>query len=97
MSFKVNIAVQIVPMTDKVTAYKIIDEAIAVVRRSGIRFRVCPFETVLEGDYEQLMQIVAEMQEVSQRAGAKEFLVNLKIHRAADRDVTMEEKTEKYT
>jgi len=91
----INMAIQVLPKTSG-NAYDIIDKAIAVIKRSGVKYRVCPFETVMEGDYEQLMQIADDVQQECFFAGAEEVLVYLKIQRRKDSDVTMEEKVGKY-
>ncbi len=96
MSKKVNIAVQIIPKTQPEKMYAIIDEAIRVIQVSGFKYRVCPFETVIEGEYDKLMKVINDAQHACFDAGAEEVIVNLKIQRSLTRDITMEEKTGKY-
>lgn len=92
----INVAVQVLPKSDNGNEIEIIDEAIKVVIDSGIKYQVCPFETVMEGEYDQLLAIVKDMQAACYKAGAKQVIVNLKIQNAFDHDVSIEEKLEKY-
>ncbi|HEY8954971.1 thiamine-binding protein [Chitinophaga sp.] len=96
MSNKINLALQIIPSVPSEQVYPVVDEAIAVIRDSGVKYRVCPFETVMEGTYEELMEVVRKTQEVCFKAGASQLLVYIKMQIRRDGDVTIEEKTGKY-
>ncbi|MEC5144395.1 thiamine-binding protein [Chitinophaga sp. 212800010-3] len=96
MSNKINLALQILPSVPSEQVYAVVDEAIAVIQASGVKYRVCPFETVMEGTYEELMEVVKKAQEVCFKAGASQLLVYIKMQIRKDSDVTMEEKTGKY-
>ena len=92
---KINLSLQVLPKTAG-NAYQIVDKAIDVIIRSGVNYKVCPFETVMEGDYDQLLKIAGDAQDACFEAGAEELLVFIKIQRRKNSDVTMEEKMEKY-
>ncbi len=97
MNHTVNLAVQVLPLgipTEE--AYRIIDEAIAVIGRSGLKYEVCPFETVIEGPYDRVMNILDELQLACTKAGADTILVNMKLHRSFSRDLAITDKTGKY-
>lgn len=97
MSHNVNLAIQILPLgIDKAAAYSIIDKAIEKVQQSGLKHVVCPFETVIEGPYDAVMQLMNDMQDACYSAGAKELLVNMKLHRSSEKDMAIEHKTGKY-
>lgn len=96
MEKKINLALQIIPQVASEQVYAVVDEAIAVIRDSGVKYRVCPFETVMEGTYDELMNVVRKAQEVCFKAGASQLLVYIKMQVRKDSDVTMEEKTAKY-
>ncbi|NSL86682.1 thiamine-binding protein [Chitinophaga solisilvae] len=96
MNKKINLALQILPSVPSDEVYAVVDEAIAVIKNSGVKYRVCPFETVMEGTYEELMEIVRKTQEVCFKAGASQLLVYIKMQIRKDEDVTIEEKTGKY-
>lgn len=96
MSNIVNIAIQVLPKIKTGNVYAVVDRAIGAIQRSGVKYQVCPFETVMEGPYEKLIAVIEEAQQACFEAGAEEVLVNLKIQRRPDRDVTILEKTAKY-
>lgn len=96
MSHSINLAIQVLPKANNGDTYALVDEAIRVIQQSGVKYRVCPFETVMEGPYDRLMEIVRDAQQACFDAGAEEVLVNLKIQHRRDGDVTIEEKTGKY-
>lgn len=92
----INLALQILPQVAADKVYAVVDEAIAVIHNSGVKYRVCPFETVMEGTYDQLMEVVKQAQEVCFKAGAGQVLVFIKIQNNSGGDVSIEDKTGKY-
>ena len=96
MSNIINLALQILPTVQSDRVYAVVDEAIAVIQASGLKYRVCPFETVIEGTYEETMEVVRKAQEVCFKAGASQLLVYIKIQIKKDADVHIEDKTGKY-
>ncbi len=97
MNTKVNLAIQVLPMgVPKSEAYRIVDEAIAIISESGLRYEVTPFETVIEGAYDRVMQLVNEVQTACSKAGAGELLINMKLQRNFSADIAIEDKTGKY-
>ncbi|HRO42279.1 MAG TPA: thiamine-binding protein [Flavipsychrobacter sp.] len=97
MSNKVNLAIQVLPLgIPKAEAYSIVDEAIKCINTSGLSFVVCPFETVVEGDYEAVMRLVDDIQTACNKAGAEEVLINMKLQRNFTKDVAIDDKIGKY-
>lgn len=96
MENNINAAIQIIPKSKEGHIYDIIDEAIAVIQNSGLKYMVTPMETVIEGRYIEVFEVMQKAQEVALAAGADELLVNIKLHIRKGKDVTFEEKVEKY-
>ena len=96
MKKQVNIAVQIVPRANGIHPYDIVDKAIEVIKNSGVNYMVCPFETVMEGDYDKLMKIVDQIHEVCYNAGADDILCYIKIQSNKSGTVAIEDKMHKY-
>lgn len=92
----VNLGIQIVPKSKTLDSYQLVDRAIEVIKQSGIKYVVTPFETVMEGPQDKLMQIASSAQQAVLEAGADEVLVYYRLHVRKDGDVTMEEKTAKF-
>ena len=75
-----SVAIQIVPnLTDREEKRAAVDAVIAHIRASGVPYEVGPFETVMEGDYDRLMDIVKECARVCVRAGAPSVMGYVKI------------------
>jgi uncharacterized protein (TIGR00106 family) len=92
----VNIAIQVIPFSRERELYDLVDMAISVIASSGVNYRVCPFETVMEGEYDRLMEIVKDCQQICLDNGADQVLVNLKIQHRKEGDVRISDKMEKY-
>lgn len=96
MNHKINLAVQVIPKSGKHDQYFLVDKAIQVIQDSGLKYQVCPFETVIEGEYDQIMKVIRQAQKACFEAGAEELLVNIKMQIRKEGDVSIEEKTGKY-
>lgn len=96
MSQKINIALQILPRGEGKDTYALVDKAIDIIQKSGVKYKVCPFETVLEGDYDTLMKIAKDAQQACFDAGADNMMVYIKIQRSKDADVVIDDKMRKY-
>lgn len=92
----VNVAVQVLPVARDKNSYALVDEAIALIARSGVSYRVTPFETVMEGTYERLMEVVEEVQAACYKAGADTLMCYVKIQSRAEGEVQILDKMEKY-
>lgn len=93
----VNIALQIIPKSKTREVYDLVDEAITIIQQSGLKHVVCPFETVIEGPYDKVMEIAKKAQDACFKAGADDLLVFIKIQRKKTGDVAIEDKLEKYS
>jgi uncharacterized protein (TIGR00106 family) len=96
MNHKINLALQVLPKVKDGNTYAVVDKAIEVIQQSGVLYRVCPFETVMEGNYDELMDVADKAQQACFDAGAEELLVYIKIQRRKNADVTIADKMEKY-
>lgn len=93
----VNVAVQIIPIVTENQVNTIVDKAIDVIDKSGIKYKVCPFETVLEGNVNEIFETIKLAQAACYKAGAKELITNIKIHSNIERDLKIADKMEKYS
>jgi len=92
----INLAIQALPFSEKQDKIAIIDEAIKVIEQSGLKYVVCPFETVVEGEYSLVMKLVTDLKEKCFQAGADELIINMKLHAKKDGDTFINDKLEKY-
>lgn len=96
MIYKVNVALQVLPTSKDKHPYDIVDKAIEVIEASGLKYKVCPFETVIEGDYDQIMDVIRKVQLTCLAEGANHLISFMKIQIDRDKDVTIEDKIGKY-
>lgn len=93
----INLALQILPTgKPKEEAYGLVDEAIKVIQASGLRYEVCPFETVIEGPYEEVMKVAEAAQQACFVNGATDLLVYMKLQRSQEKSVAIDDKIGKY-
>lgn len=92
----INASVQIVPIVLDKHPYQWVDEAIAVIQQSGIKYEVGPFATVLEGRYDEVMKVIHDVNEFLYEKGCAEWISNLQIQIRSRGDITGGEKTEKF-
>lgn len=90
------LSIQILPKTpnnEDVIPY--VDKAIAVIDASGVKYRVSPLETTMEGELEQLLGIVKAMNAAMIEAGSPSVMSQIKIAFNPG-GVSMDRLTEKY-
>lgn len=92
----INASIQIVPVVMDKHPYEWVDEAIAVIQRSGIKYEVTPFATVLEGTYNEVMNVIHSVNEYLYERGCEEWISNLQIQIRSAGNVTGAEKTGKF-
>ena len=93
-----SVAIQVLPKVNSdEEVIRIVDEVIAYIKSTGLNYFVGPCETSIEGDYDELMDIVKECQKIAVRAGAKSVSAYVKINYRPEGDVlTIEEKVSKH-
>ena len=94
--YTINASIQIVPIVLDKHPYQWVDEAIAIIQNSGIKYEVTPFATILEGRYDEVLMVIHEVNEFLYQKGCAEWITNVQIQIRSDRDVTGEEKTAKF-
>jgi uncharacterized protein YqgV (UPF0045/DUF77 family) len=92
----INLGIQIVPKSKTLDSYALVDKAIEVIQQSGIKHIVTPFETVMEGPQDELIEIARKAQEAVLAAGAEEVLVYYRMQIRKNSDVSIEDKIGKY-
>ncbi len=93
-----SVAIQTLPAAkDDEELIRIVDEVIAYIKSTGLKCYVGPFETAIEGDYDELMDIVKECQHIAIRAGAPSVLAYIKVdYRPEGEVLTIERKVTKH-
>jgi len=92
----INASIQIVPIVLDKHPYDWVDEAIAIIQRSGIKYEVGPFATVLEGKYDEVIKVINDVDEYLYSKGCNEWISNVQIQIRSKGDITADEKTDKF-
>lgn len=92
---KVNVSLQVIPNVEESKIYDVVDKVIQFISSTGIKYEVGPMETTMEGELEELLDIVKKSQEICVNEGANRVLSVVKIDYKPE-GVTMNEKVSKY-
>ena len=88
-----SVAIQVLPKVDTdEEVVRIVDEVIAYIKSTGCNYYVGPCETSIEGDYDELMDIIKECQKIAVKAGAESVSAYVKINYRPEGEVLIIEK-----
>lgn len=93
-----SIAIQVLPKAESnAEIVRIVDRVIEYIAGYGLNYFVGPFETVIEGDYDVLIDMLKGCQKIAVEAGAPEVMTYVKIsYHPKNEGLSIEEKTAKY-
>ncbi|RYL91500.1 thiamine-binding protein [Sporolactobacillus sp. THM19-2] len=92
---KSNVGLQILPFSKEKETYGLVDKAIEEIQKSGVKYEVDALETVLEGELDDLLEVVKKTIYATVEAGADEVAAEVKIH-FRPQGTSIEEKVGKY-
>ena len=92
----INASLQIIPIVLDKHPYEWVDEAIAIIQQSGIKYEVGAFATVVEGTYEEVLSIIIAINEYLNKSGCAEWILNAQIQIRSNGNITGDEKTAKF-
>ncbi|MGI8634146.1 MAG: thiamine-binding protein [Segetibacter sp.] len=96
-NYLVNASIQILPIAEDRHPYEWVDEAILVIQKSGIKYMVGPFATVVEGSYVEVMAVVNAINEHLFLKGCNEWIASVQLNMRSNSDITGEEKVSKFS
>ena len=93
-----SVAIQVLPKVNSdEKVIRIVDEVIDYIKSTGLHYFVGPCETSIEGDYDELMEIIKECQKIAVRAGAPAVSAYVKINYKPEGDIlSIEKKVTKH-
>ena len=93
-----SVAIQVLPKVNSdEEVIRVVDAVIDYIKSTGLNYFVGPCETSIEGDYDELMEIIKECQKVVIKAGAKSVSAYVKINYRPEGEVlTIEKKVTKH-
>lgn len=85
--------ISVVPVgTETTSVSKFVREAVAVIKKSGLKFQLSSMGTAIEGDLDKIFKTIQEIHEVCFAKGAKRLLTTIKIDDRKDKKQTIEDK-----
>ena len=94
--YTINASLQILPIVQDKHPYEWVDEAIAIIQQSNIKYEVEPFATVVEGTYREVMEVINNINDYLQKKGCAEWILNAQIQIRASGNITGDEKIAKF-
>lgn len=93
-----SVAIQVLPnVKDNEELIRVVDKVIEYIKSKNLKMNIAPFETTIEGNYEELMEIVKECQLVAIKAGASGVMSYVKInYKPQGNLLTIDKKISKY-
>lgn len=92
---KITLGLQVLPLVTEDRLYQVIDEVISYLASCGIKYEVGAMETTMEGELDELLEIVKKAQEICIEEGASRVISLVKIDYKKT-GVTIDEKVGKY-
>jgi uncharacterized protein (TIGR00106 family) len=90
------VSIQIIPKTaNGEDTIPFVDDAIAIIEASGVKYQVNPLETTMEGELSYLFNIIEKMNEKMTEKGCPSVISQIKVFYKPD-GASMDELTEKY-
>lgn len=97
-NYEASMAIQILPrLAEKDENIRVIDKVIENIKSKGLNMVVCPFETVIEGELNQIIDILKESILIAEKEGAKDILTYIKIAYNPSGVITIDEKISKHS
>lgn len=90
-----NVSLQVLPVVPEKKLYDVVDRVIEYIDSCGVKYEVGPMETTMEGELDELLEIVKKAQEICINNGAERVVSVVKIDYKAQ-GITIEEKINKY-
>ncbi|MCH3963350.1 MAG: thiamine-binding protein [Clostridium sp.] len=91
-----SVAIQVLPNVEDENVIPIVDKVISYIKSRGVSMFVGPFETTIEGDYDELMDIVKKCQLICIEQGAPSVMSYVKINYNPKGVWSIEKKTKKH-
>ncbi|HEX8461000.1 MAG TPA: thiamine-binding protein [Segetibacter sp.] len=92
----INASIQILPIVQDKHPYEWVDEAIFVIQQSGVKYKIGPFATIVEGTYEQVLSVVNAVNEHLIATGCGEWITSVQFNIRSNSDITANEKVSKF-
>ncbi len=95
--YEASMAIQLLPrLPEKDENIRVIDKVIEYIKSKGLNMVVGPFETVVEGQLNEILDILKESILTAEKEGAKDILTYIKISYSPSGVMSIDEKISKH-
>lgn len=94
--YTINASIQILPIVLDKHPYLWVDEAIAIIQQSNVKYEIGAFDTVVEGNYIDVMKLINDINEYLYSKGCNEWITNVQMQIRSNGDITGDEKISKF-
>lgn len=92
-----SVAIQVLPSVEDKDVFRVVDKVIAHIKSTGLKTFVGPFETTVEGGFDELMELVKRCLLICIEEGAPSVLSYIKFHYKPNGGIwTIDEKITKH-
>lgn len=91
-----NAAIQVVPLEKTKVAMEIVDRSIEIIQKSGLNYSVSPFETSVDGTWEQIKSLLNDLKNQLKNETIEDALINVKFQISNGKSTVGENKTKKF-
>lgn len=92
-----SIAIQVLPSLEGEDLIRVVDKVIEYLKSSGLNVYVGPFETTVEGEFDELMELIKGCQLICIKEGAPSVMSYVKINYKPEGGIwTIDEKVSKH-
>ena len=95
-NYTINASIQILPIVLDRHPYLWVDEAIAIIQQSNVKYEIGAFDTVVEGKYEDVMKLINDINEHLYSKGCNEWITSVQMQIRSNEDITGAMKTYKF-
>ena len=95
-NYTINASIQILPIVLDKHPYLWVDEAIAIIQQSNVKYEIGAFDTVVEGNYYDVIKLINDINEYLYSKGCNDWITNVQIQIRSNGNITGDEKTGKF-
>ena len=92
----INVGIQLIPIHTELHPYEWIDAVIDIIRESGLQYEVGPFNSSIEGTYEEVTNLVNQINDFLYQEKCYEWLLNVQYQVRSGGSMRASEKTGKF-
>ena len=96
--YEASAAIQVLPQVEGEDVIRVVDSVIEYIKSTGLNYAVGPFETTIEGGFDDVMEVIRECQLICVREGAPQVASYVKIfYNPKDGVWSIDRKTAKHS